>query len=100
MVERAARAARGEPFGELAPKLHAVRVGEADGGPHPPAHGADPADAHAVEGLRALPRLGVRDVRRGVDLGLDGVRAGERGPRAGAVRRDARAKSNTVIDSV
>jgi hypothetical protein len=91
MVERAARAARGEPFGELAPKLHAVRVGEADGGPHPPAHEIEPVRARAPERLRALPRLVVvHRARRRRLLCLHAERARERGPGARAVARDAR----------
>lgn len=91
MVERAARATRGEPFGELALELCAVRVREAERGPHPPAHEIEPVRARAPQRLRALPRLVVvHRARRRRFLGLHAERARERGARARAVARDAR----------
>jgi hypothetical protein len=91
MVERAARATRGEPLGELALELRAVRVREAERGPHPPAHEIEPVRARAPQRLRALPRLVVvHRARRRRFLGLHAERARERGARAGAVARDAR----------
>jgi hypothetical protein len=91
MVERAARATRGEPFGELALELRAVRVREAERGPHPPAHEIEPVRARAPQRLRALPRLVVvHRARRRRFLALNAERARERGPGTRAVARDAR----------
>jgi flagellar biosynthesis GTPase FlhF len=91
MVERAARATRGEPFGELALELRAVRVREAERGPHPPAHEIEPVRACAPQRLRALPRLVVvHRARRRWFLALNAERARERGARARAVARDSR----------
>jgi hypothetical protein len=91
MVERAARATRGEPFGELALELRAVRVREAERGPHPPAHEIEPVRARAPQRLRALPRLVVvHRARRRRFLALNAERARERGPGTRAVARDSR----------
>jgi hypothetical protein len=91
MVERAARATRREPFGELALELRAVRVREAERGPHPPAHEIEPVRARAPQRLRALPRLVVvHRARRRRFLALHAERARERGARARAVARDSR----------
>jgi hypothetical protein len=91
MVERAARATRGEPLGELALELRAVRVREAERGPHPPAHEIEPVRARAPQRLRALPRLVVvHRARRRRFLALHAKRARERGARARAVARDSR----------
>jgi hypothetical protein len=89
VADLAARAARRVALAHLLAHRPALRRREPHRRPHPPAHVLDAVRAHAVQRLRALPRLDVRDARGGLDFGLDAELARERRPAPGPVARDA-----------